>query len=181
MQSRGFRGTNYIVGSRIGFENYLNWPELSVMVNNGWDIGTTGYSGANMSLLSNCQIEEDLDRDIDEISHKLCYKVTSMVAPYDIVTDGLIEVAKSRGIRAILSAKCYPNSIVKEKIDGFDYPLLGNALKETKTSNKWLIVAIGRLKYRCNAEGFNQILGMISSSGIRVATVDEVLDGTRNL
>jgi peptidoglycan/xylan/chitin deacetylase (PgdA/CDA1 family) len=179
MRDKGYRGTCYVIGSRLGFDDYMNWNELGVLTSNGWDIGTAGYWGADMTLLSKCQLEQHLDMDIDEISHKLCYKVTSVVAPYDRVNDTVIDVANGRGIRAILSANSYSNDIVKVKMDGFDYSMLYNRVEDVKVNGGWLIVSIGRLKYCCNADGFRQIVNMISQSGIQVATIDEVLDRAR--
>lgn len=81
MKQYGFVGTFYIVANRIGADQFVNLDQLKELSQNGWEIGSHGFSHQDMSKDHNA-IESEGYKAKKILEEKLGVTVNTFAYPY---------------------------------------------------------------------------------------------------
>ncbi|MGE5446861.1 MAG: polysaccharide deacetylase family protein [Bacteroidales bacterium] len=80
MQARKIRATSYIVTSYVGQQGILTWDQCRIMNNAGWDMGSHTHTHPNLTLLTEAEIDKELNTSRDILIAQGLPKAASFVA-----------------------------------------------------------------------------------------------------
>jgi len=92
-----FTATFFIIVSRIGTNNYLNWEQLKQMVNEGMEIQSHTLNHTPLETLSFPDIEKELRLSKEILENQLNNAVTIVSYPHGSYNRKIIELVKKAG------------------------------------------------------------------------------------
>jgi len=192
MKERGINGTAFILANFSGlFENQelMSFEQARKMQDSGWEIGSHTLDHKLLTILPDNKLENELQNS-KKILEAHGFNIYSIAYPFGYQNEKVIEKAKkyySIG-RPMKWGYNLPNKIapyllsskwIKEENSPEE---VCSWIKKAKEENLWLILDfhyIGKEK-RSNWDvplsNFEKILDCVSSSGINVKTIKEVIE-----
>ncbi|MFH0868798.1 MAG: polysaccharide deacetylase family protein [archaeon] len=189
LASYGWRGTFYIPAGMVGgqFEGrqLMNWYQLKALQDNGHEIGchTLNHTRASSTSEINYDVESF---DCKKVLLDRSISVENFAYPYG---DDLYKQAGKNFVTARGTEWCINNITDTELcgialVNSYDNEnILQPFLSDLKKNGGWLVIVIHdvsenpRPDVDLTKEQFASILEQIKSSGIKVKTVAEVVDG----
>ena len=128
----------FVVPTWVGREGYLNWAEIQMLADNGWEIGIHGHTHRRLTALGDSEIIQELSEARQALkTHLNLPKKTglheqspSLAVPMGGISDRVERLARAQGFSYILnshfgiwngrSERCIPRIVVKESYDSAD-------------------------------------------------------------
>jgi peptidoglycan/xylan/chitin deacetylase (PgdA/CDA1 family) len=107
MREFGFSGVLYLVVNYVGFEDYLNVPQIQEMAAAGWEIGSHSLNHRDLTVLEPpLQRQEIVDSRL-RLEELLGLDVRTFAYPFGALDGGVVDFAHFAGYIAAMAATGY--------------------------------------------------------------------------
>jgi len=103
MQKYGFSGVLYIVGNRIGAEEYLDVNQIMEMAAAGWEVGSHSISHADLTLLEPEDQRYEVVESKELLERKIGVPIRTIAYPFGKSNSSVIDYAHFAGYIAGMS------------------------------------------------------------------------------
>ncbi|HEY5550001.1 MAG TPA: polysaccharide deacetylase family protein [Candidatus Saccharimonadales bacterium] len=197
LQKYGIRTTQYVMSGTFDNPSYMTVEQLRSMQQAGHEIGSHTIAHADLTMLDEKQLTEELKSSQDTLS-KHFGPIRDFTSPYGAYnTRTLQEIGKyyrsQKNAEGDPSADALGNINAKNGFNAFNFKSfsvrrhttledLRKLVEATRTNNGWLVLTYHQIDhknelYSVSPEAFEQQMAYLSGLSIRSATVGQFLDG----
>ncbi len=151
LKKYGFKATVFVISGFVGKLNlwdfgfgikfqHLDWDELKILLDNGWEVGSHSVNHTALTLLDEEKVRYELEISKSEIEKKLNTKVTSFAPPFSRYDEKIVKLVFDcgyEGVYALTNGKSFNGvhyrfavytidsiSSIKRKINGSGFEKL---------------------------------------------------------
>ncbi len=103
LKQYGMTATFFIITDWVGKSDFLTWPQIKEMSDNGMTIGSHTLDHPNLTALSDEALKRELEDSKKIIEEKIGKKINYLAYPGGNFNEQVIELAKAAGYRAAVS------------------------------------------------------------------------------
>ncbi len=92
MEKYGYKGTAYIVPAFVKRAGYMSWEEISVLVDNGWEIGSHTMGHFDLTEISKERVHYELFMSKYVLESRLGVEVNSFASPYGYYNEEVVKM-----------------------------------------------------------------------------------------
>lgn len=197
-QKHGVRTTQYILSGTFGYHNYLSKDQVLSLHNAGHDIQSHTVSHNDLTSLSPEDLDFELKQPKIDIGKLLNKKITDFASPLNRHNQTVIDAVK-REYRSHRNTEAdvitlndnsfnTATSFNPYQINAFSVrrtttvDQLRQFMQTAKERNAWILLIYHQIDdesedyYAVSQRALDEQMAVVASFGLRIATVDEVLD-----
>jgi peptidoglycan/xylan/chitin deacetylase (PgdA/CDA1 family) len=111
LKSFGFKAIFFVIADQVGKTDFMDWPELSGLSENGMSIQSHTFSHRPLQNLSALEIETELRRSKELIEKRLKNKVTALSFPHGSYNDDVIKIGRELGYKYFFNSEVAENRL----------------------------------------------------------------------
>lgn len=187
----GFKTTQYIITSRLGFQGYVNEAQLRYMAKRGHEIGAMSQTLAHLTQVSRSEARAEIEGSREDLLD-LGYSTLTFAYPYgesNISVEEVVDAAGFVGART-LGAGLNDQKTNVYGISGLEvrsdtkFSEIKGAIDAALLKKEWLVLVFGRVDdikakdgSSVSSELLKQIVQYVQATRIAVVTMEQGLSG----